>query len=234
MTEVSRRLGDVLGTRARGRHDVRRGLVQVDGAAVQVQLDLRERSVGGRVLKKEGKGMLLYSVVSRPLDRSKRFTLFLPWHYNETCSLRHQLEFSGKHSSHAAITRNDYSPTFPSITRYSFIQLSEQGRQWRERKCSNFETVAKGDPNPGSLDCESGVLPLSYRSPRRWDHTYVIRLLLPRCSHELLDTLLCVKNVVDPKIMTLCDFPYSPKYIQDWVVVNLQFAERFWVGQFSM
>ena len=30
------------------------------------------------------------------------------------------------------------SLTFPplSIARYSFIQLSEQGRQWRERKCS--------------------------------------------------------------------------------------------------
>ena len=28
-----------------------------------------------------------------------------------------------------------------------------------------FETVAKGDSNPGSLDCESGILPLSYRPP---------------------------------------------------------------------
>ena len=56
--------------------------------------------------------------------------------------------------------------TFPplSIARYSFIQLSQQGRQWRERKCPIFETVAKGDSNPGSLDCESGILPLSYRA----------------------------------------------------------------------
>ena len=38
------------------------------------------------------------------------------------------------------------SLTFPplSIARYSFIQQSEQGRQWRERKCTNFETVEKG------------------------------------------------------------------------------------------
>ena len=58
--------------------------------------------------------------------------------------------------------RNEYSLTFIplSIARYSFIQLSEQGRQWRERKCPIFETVAKGDSNPGSLDCESGILPL--------------------------------------------------------------------------
>ena len=49
-----------------------------------------------------------------------------------------------------------------SIARYSFIQLSDQGRQWRERKCPIFETVAKGDSNPGALDCYSGILPLSY------------------------------------------------------------------------
>ena len=38
------------------------------------------------------------------------------------------------------------SMTFPplSIARYSFIQLSQLGRQWRERKCPIFETVAKG------------------------------------------------------------------------------------------
>ena len=29
----------------------------------------------------------------------------------------------------------------------------------------NHGTIAKGDSNPGSLDCESGILPLSYRAP---------------------------------------------------------------------
>ena len=59
------------------------------------------------------------------------------------------------------------SLAFPplSIARYSFIQLSQQGRQWREGKCPIFQTVAKGDSNPRSLDCESGILPLSYRAP---------------------------------------------------------------------
>ena len=59
------------------------------------------------------------------------------------------------------------SLTFPplSIARFSFKQLSQLGRQWRERKYPIFETVAKGDSNPGSLDCESGILPLSYRTP---------------------------------------------------------------------
>ena len=38
------------------------------------------------------------------------------------------------------------SLTFPplSIARHSFIQLSQLGRQWRERKCPIFETVTKG------------------------------------------------------------------------------------------
>ena len=54
--------------------------------------------------------------------------------------------------------------TFPPL---SFIQQSQQGRQWRERKCPIFETVAKVDSNLGSLDCESGILPLSYRAPHK-------------------------------------------------------------------
>ena len=60
-----------------------------------------------------------------------------------------------------AKTKSLTCPTL-SIARYSFIQLSQLGRQWRERKWPIFETVAKGDSNPGSLDCESGILPLSY------------------------------------------------------------------------
>ena len=74
-----------------------------------------------------GKGMILYSAVSSPLDNSKRFTLFLPW---QTCSFRHEQGFSWKHSGDAAIPGNDYSLTFPplSIARYSFIQLSQLRR----------------------------------------------------------------------------------------------------------
>ena len=57
------------------------------------------------------------------------------------------------------------SLTFPPLSIARFIQLSQQGRQWRERKCPIFETVAKGFSNQGSLDCESGVLPQRYRAP---------------------------------------------------------------------
>ena len=113
----------------------------------------------------KGKG-IFYSAVSSPLDhRSKRFTLFAlpgrPVHSNTnsvspgSILVMHQLRATTK------------SPTFPPLSkaRYSFVQLSQQGRQWRERKCPIFETVAKRDSNPGSLDCESGFLPLSYRAP---------------------------------------------------------------------
>ena len=49
--------------------------------------------------------MILYGAVSNPLDRSKRFALFArpgrPVHSDTV------LGFSGKHSSYAAIMRND-------------------------------------------------------------------------------------------------------------------------------
>ena len=73
---------------------------------------------------------VLYSAVSSPVDRSKRFTL-------RPCSFRHQVGVS---------TSGDYSITFPplSIARYSFIQLSELGHRGENENAQNFETVAKG------------------------------------------------------------------------------------------
>ena len=111
--------------------------------------------------KTKGKGIFLYSAVSSPLDRSKRFTLF--------ASRRRPVHSDTNSASPGSILarqqlRATAKPlTFPplSIARYSFIQLSEQGRQWRERKYQIFGTVTKRDSNPGSLDCESGILPLS-------------------------------------------------------------------------
>ena len=106
---------------------------------------------------------VLYSAVSSPLDRSKRFTLFAfpdrPVHSNTNSAS------PGSILARQQIRAKAKSLTFLplSIARYSFIQLSQRGRQWRERKTPIFETVAKGDSNPDSLDCESGILPLSYR-----------------------------------------------------------------------
>ena len=88
--------------------------------------------------------------MSSPLDRSKRFTLFAspgrPVH-SDTNSAS-----PGSILARQELRANAKSLTFPplSIARHSFIQLSEQGRQWRERKCPILETVIKGDSNPGS------------------------------------------------------------------------------------
>ena len=77
---------------------------------------------------------------------AQRASHFTPW---QTCPFRPQLDFSGKHSTHSAIKREDYSLTFPLLARYSFIQLSGLISQWRERKCPSFETVVKGGFEPG-------------------------------------------------------------------------------------
>ena len=74
------------------------------------------RSVG------TGKGMVLYSAVSSPLDRSKRFTLSSPGRPV------HSDTNSASLGSILAMQqlRNDYSLTCPPlyIARFSFIQLS--------------------------------------------------------------------------------------------------------------
>ena len=104
------------------------------------------------------KGMLY--IEQCPVRRSAQSALhFSP---RQTCPFRHQLDFSEKHSSHAAITSEDYSFTFPkpSIARYSCIQLSGLERT----KMPKLWNGSKGGSNPGSFDCESGILPLSYRA----------------------------------------------------------------------
>ena len=68
--------------------------------------------------------------------------------------------------------RNDYSLTFPplSIARYSFIQLSRlRRRELKWKKMPKLRNGNNGDSNPGSLDCESGILPTELpRSTEMW------------------------------------------------------------------
>ena len=96
--------------------------------------------VVGVVVKK----VVLYSAVSSPLDRSKRFTLVaLPGRtvHSDTNSAS-----PGSILARQQLRAKTKSLAFPplSIARYSFIQLSQQGRQWSERKYPIFETVPKG------------------------------------------------------------------------------------------
>ena len=70
--------------------------------------------------------------------------------------------------------RNDYSLTFPplSIARYSFIQLSRLRRREVKENDQTSKRYQRGfDSNPGSLDCESGILPLSHRAPLNYIDT---------------------------------------------------------------
>ena len=87
--------------------------------------------------------------VSSPSDRSKLCTLFavpdIPAH-SDSNSVS-----PGSILSMQRLRATTKSLAFPSlsIASYSLIQLSQLGRQRRERKCPIFETVEKGDSNPG-------------------------------------------------------------------------------------
>ena len=86
---------------------------------------------------------------------------FTHWH---TCSFRRQLDFSGKHSSHAAITSEDYSFTFPPLYKQVFIYMAEPTVE--KMKMTKFRNGSKGDSNQGSLDyLLAGILPLSPCTP---------------------------------------------------------------------
>ena len=55
-----------------------------------------------------------------------------------------------------------------STTVYSQVLIytaESTGTTMERTKMPNLRNGTKGDSNPGSLDCESGILPLSYRAP---------------------------------------------------------------------
>ena len=65
-----------------------------------------------------------------------------------------------------------YQLTLPSPTAES------TGASMERMKMPNLETVTKRDSNPGSLDCEFGILPLSYRAPYTLYHDGNMSLVL--------------------------------------------------------
>ena len=90
-----------------------------------------DRSMAGEPGKRHyvrKEGMVLYSAVSSPLDRSKRFTLSSPGRPVHSDTV---LGFSWKHSSYAAIAQRLF--THISTTVYSqvliYIQLSRLRRR---------------------------------------------------------------------------------------------------------
>ena len=75
---------------------------------------------GGHHHPTKKKGMVLYSAVSSPLDRSNRFTLSSPGRPVHSDTV---LGFSWKHSSHAAIAQRLLVFTHISTTVYSQVLI---------------------------------------------------------------------------------------------------------------
>ena len=77
-------------------------------------------------------------------------------------SFRHQLGFSEQRCCN-----NDWI-THISTAVYSQVLIytaESTGASMERTKMPNIRNCSKGDSNPGSLDCGSGILPLSYHAP---------------------------------------------------------------------
>ena len=114
-------------------------------------------------VKIKGKGMVLYSAVSSPLDCSKRFTLSSPGRPVHSDTV---LGFSWKHSSHAAIAQRLFTHISTTVYSQVLIYTAESTEaSWSERKCPNFETVTTGIRTRALSIASPAFYQLSYRAP---------------------------------------------------------------------
>ena len=108
--------------------------------------------------------MVLYSAVSSPLDRSKRFTLSSPGRPVHSDTV---LGFSWKHSSHAAIAQRLFTHISTTVYSQVLIYTAESTEaSWSERKCPNFETVTTGIRTRALSIASPAFYQLSYRAPQ--------------------------------------------------------------------
>ena len=106
--------------------------------------------------------MVLYSAVSSPLDRSKRFTLSSPGRPVHSDTV---LGFSWKHSSHAAIAQRLFTHISTTVYSQVLIYTAESTEEsWSERKCPNFETVTTGIRTRALSIASPAFYQLSYRA----------------------------------------------------------------------
>ena len=113
--------------------------------------------------------MVLYSAVSSPLDRSKRFTFSSPGRPVHSDTV---LGFSWKHSSHAAIAQRLFNHISTTVYSQVLIYTAESTEaSWSERKCPNFETVTTGIRTRALSIASPAFYQLSYRAP----HITIIR-----------------------------------------------------------
>ena len=114
----------------------------------------------------KGKCMVLYSTVSSPLDRSKRFTLSSPGRPVHSDTV---LGFSWKHSSHAAIAQRLFTHISTTVYSQVLIYTAESTEaSWSERKCPNFETVTTGIRTRALSIASPAFYQLSYRAPLKY------------------------------------------------------------------
>ena len=108
--------------------------------------------------------MVLYSAVSSPLDRSKRFTLSSPGRPVHSDTV---LSFSWKHSSHAATAQRLFTHISTTVYSQVLIYTAESTEaSWSERKCPNFETVTTGIRILALSIASPAFYQLSYRAPQ--------------------------------------------------------------------
>ena len=115
--------------------------------------------------------MVLYSAVSSPLYRSKRFTLSSPGTPVHSDTV---LGFSWKHSSHAAIAQRLFSHISTTVYSQVLIYTAESTEaSWSERKCLNFETVTTGIRTRALSIASPAFYQLSYRAPHNYCDTVI-------------------------------------------------------------
>ena len=133
--------------------------------------------------------MFIYSMISSSSDHSKRFTL----HSLDTSSFRHQLNFSGKHSTTLKLLRENYSLAIPSLPIYQVL-IFYNWVNWgvaKRKKMPKLQNSNKGDSNAVSLDWEFSILSVSYRaSPSlRWREN-----VLRRDQTDVTFSFICVSS----------------------------------------
>ena len=87
---------------------------------------------------------------------------FLP-KYRAVSNIKKGMFYIAQHPQR--VFTNISTTVYSQVHLYSFKQLSELGPSWRDENTQSSKRYSKGESNPGSLDCESGILPLSYRAP---------------------------------------------------------------------
>ena len=103
--------------------------------------------------------MFLYRVVCSALDRSKRL-LHPPGRPVQPDTKSTSLRSIQPCSNYCMKTiHSRFSAVYSQVLIYT---AESTGASMERTEMPNLQNDSKGDSNPGSLDCESGILPLSY------------------------------------------------------------------------